>query len=138
MKFFLKLIEVTFSKGFIIISSGDTSAFSWKIMGSHYWYCMFPGHISFINEIWCFNIAKIFKTAIIYMRRFSHSENDSSIKFLIDGFKNVVFKISPTVFASLRKLGLGGIDIRKYPELKYFPPNWRSAKDHILVIFQKG
>lgn len=82
LKFFLKLIEVTFSKGFIIISSGDTSAFSWKIMGSHYWYCMFPGHISFINEIWCFNIAKIFKTPIIYMRRFSHSENDSSIKFL--------------------------------------------------------
>lgn len=131
------MVSLTSPGGVVIISTGNTAALAPRIMGGDYWYYMFPGHISFINERWASNASQLLKTPIIYTKRFSHGDSDYPLRAIIDGVKNIAYKISPRGFSFLRTFRLGGIDTKEHPELKYYPPNWRSAKDHLLIAFRK-
>lgn len=44
---------------------------------------------------------------------------------------------TPKLFQTLRKFGMGGKDIHKYPELIDYPPTWMTSKDHIIVAFRR-
>lgn len=123
--------------GLVIIATGTTSALSWRLMKGQYWYCAFPGHISFINEQWIYRTARELGVSLLTMKRFSHGDRARAVSVWIDGLKNIAYTLSPRLFGVLRAIGLGGIDLKQNPELRYYPPNWRSAKDHLLVVFQK-
>jgi SAM-dependent methyltransferase len=42
--------------GKIIVSTGNADAWLWRIMGSLFWYCYFPEHISFVGRRWLKNM----------------------------------------------------------------------------------
>jgi len=50
---------------------------------------------------------------------------------------NLLYRINPTGFRLLRKLGMGGKDVTKHPELADHPPGWESAHDHYMVLLKK-
>ncbi len=133
-----QMLKITLPGGLVIISTGNTEAFTSRLMKGSYWYYAFPGAISFINEKWARRISNEFKAPIVYLKRFSHGDSKHVFKSLVDGFKNISYKISPQLFGWLREIGLGDIDVQQSPELKYTPPNWRSAKDHLLIVFKKS
>ena len=57
-KIFLKsLANIVRPGGMVIVSTGNTNAPSWRLMGSQYWYCAIAEHISFINPVWCAHAA---------------------------------------------------------------------------------
>lgn len=135
---FLKTaLSVVKPGGSVLISSGNTSSLSWKIMGSYYWYGLFLDHISFINNDWCRHAAKELSVVLKKTINFSHGEKCSVMDITTDVLKNVSYRIAPGMFSMMRRGGLGGINAKDYPCLADSPPYWKTAKDHIMAIFEK-
>jgi SAM-dependent methyltransferase len=139
-KAFLKILSgVTKPNGEIIISTGNTMAPSWRLMGSRYWYCGIGEHISFINPDWCEMVANECGLELSGLEYFSHAGPSRST--LTNRLKeigaNMAYRFLPFILHYLRKCGVGGRDVKKYHELLDSPPIWSTAKDHFIVKFRK-
>ena len=136
-KHFLKEIaSLLHDKGFIVISSGNTEAITWKISGSRYWYCSNPEHISFINIDWCYFVADSLNLQVEYFEKFSHAGKKSLIQSTVDVIKNVTYLIAPNFFGKLRRLKNYYLD-KNITDVYNHPPSWATSKDHLFVIFKK-
>lgn len=136
MYFLEKLAMATRKKGIVIVSSGNSEAYGWRLLGAHYWYCVIGEHLAFINPKWCAWAAPRVGLELKLMATFSHS--DTTIwQQAIDTLKNLIYAFSPRGFALLRLLGLGGDVYRVHKELLNYPPNWISAKDHCIYLLEK-
>lgn len=135
-KFLADMAARTRHDGLIVISTGNTSALSWRIMGSAYWYCANPEHISFINPKWCHSSASSLGLRVEDLRLFSYRDG-GLVRKSSDIFKNLLFKAFPVVFAFLRKRGAGKRDAGRNGIAAYYPPTWLTAKDHFVVAFRK-
>ena len=137
-KYFLTLLGRALKPGgSLIVSTGNTRALSWRLMGSRYWYCTFSEHISFINPEWCYLAAKQIGLAVSSIKLFSHSA-PSRRRQLEELIKNIAYKLVPRFMGWLRMKGFGGKDARKYAALANHPPPWPSAKDHFIALFTKS
>ena len=122
--------------GLIIISTGNSHSWHWKLMGSFYWYCHVAEHISFINPPWVKYSASLLSLSVLKILFFSHAEGGFR-KFVSQFLANFTYRLSPYLFSRLRFLGLGGLDVQSLPGLSLTPPYWLSAKDHMLIVYRK-
>ena len=135
--YFMKLIaDKLNSGGEIIISTGNTASKTWTFMGSKYWYCHYPEHITFINPEWVNGAAYKLGLRVINMTFFSHQQASMLIK-VSEVFKNLMYMYFPFLAGWLRTKGFGGVIVTNHPELVDKPPGWHSAKDHIIIRLQK-
>lgn len=137
-KFLESLMGVVRPGGFIIVTTGNTEAPSWRLMGARYWYCHIAEHISFINPTWARLAAPSLGLALVETRRFSHVKCQSWIRQA--GYEmsvNLLLRFAPRIFASLRRRGFGQIDLVRYPGLEMAPPYWMSSQDHMMLVFKK-
>ena len=124
--------------GYIAVTTGNTEAPTWRLMGSRYWYCHIAEHISFINPSWAEVVAPQLGLEIETLRLFSHAEGEATFKQRIyEASANLLLRFAPKLFGLLRRFGAGGIDLARHPGLALVPPYWMSAKDHMLVVFRK-
>lgn len=124
--------------GYIMVTTGNTEAPTWRLMGSRYWYCHIAEHMSFISPTWARHVAPRLGLEIEHVHLFSHADGAASFKQRIyEVTANLVLRIAPQLFALLRRYGAGGIDLVRYPGLAFAPPYWMSARDHMLVVFRK-
>lgn len=124
--------------GYVVVSTGNTGAAAWRLMGGRYWYCHIAEHMSFINPDWARCVAPMLGLEVINVRKFSHA--DGRVSFLQRVYEiagNLVLRFAPSLFAILRRAGMGGIDLRRYPGLVFAPPYWMGARDHMLVVFRR-
>ena len=139
-KLFLNMLaDVTKPGGEIIISTGNSMAISWRLMGSRYWYCTIGEHISFINPQWCEQVAHELGLEVTNVEYFSHAPPSrlTLINRVKEIISNLVYRFLPIFFHSLRKSGFGSKDIVKHPVLLDYPPVWVTAKDHFIIRFRK-
>jgi len=47
-----RLIERLAPGGRLVITTGDGTAWLWRLLGARWWYCYFPEHIAFISRRW--------------------------------------------------------------------------------------
>ena len=135
--FLSDLAKVTRENGMIIISTGNTDALSWRIMGSSYWYCSVAEHLSFVNPRWCEWAARGVDLELVQVIKFSHA-SAAWWKRMDEMIKNILYVASPRGFAWLRAAGLGGSEYRAHDELLSYPPHWMSAKDHFIMLFRRN
>jgi len=135
--FLEKIVKLVRANGFIIISSGNTEALSWKISGSRYWYCAIPEHISFINKFWCYFVAEELGLSIEYLKMYSHKSKSSSYRKILDFWKNIVYLISPKFFTKLKKIKHVYFSMNYIKKSYYNPPYWATSRDHFIVFFRK-
>jgi len=132
LRFLFRLSQVTKKNGLIIIGSGNSDCPSWRFMGSKYWYCHIAEHISFINPEWVIKSAKSLGLEILVLNKFSHGNQDSSFSVRSCQFlSNLIYRLFPRLFSWLRWI-LGKNSSRN------IPPNWMSARDHMLVVLKKS
>jgi SAM-dependent methyltransferase len=132
LRFIGLLKDVLKPGGIIIISSGNTEALSWKIMGSRYVYCSISEHVAFINKNWCEGTAVKLGLKCDKICYFSHDATSMGRLFL-DIIKNFLYLVAPNLVAKLRTFGRvrrDGIGKRVNP-----PPPWGSARNHLMVQF---
>lgn len=134
---FLKdMAEATRDGGYIIVSTGNCDAFTWKLAGARYWYCTTGEHISFISPQWCEWVGSITGLNLKQVIKYSHLEASLIIK-VSDAIKNLIYLIMPSVFALLKRIKLGDAEYRIHKERFSQPPAWMTAKDHFICIFEK-
>jgi len=133
---FLKAItQVITTNGYVIISSGNTEAITWRISGSRYWYCSIPEHISFINPEWCHFIADKLNLKIEHIERFSYAGKTSIIHKISVFAKNFTYFIAPRILGNLRKIKHYLIK-KNVGKIHNYPPAWMTSKDHFIIIFK--
>lgn len=138
-EFLKSMCESTKKDGIIIISSGDTDIFPWKISGPRYLYCANPEHISFINSGWCSYAARALNLRIELLRKFPHASKFKLYKIVFDSIKNIIYLIAPSFLATLRKIKHS--EMHKTNEVStasyIYPPPWTWVHDHLIVAFRK-
>jgi len=122
--------------GWVLISTGNLDAFSFRLMGSRYWYCTNAEHISFVSPAWFSALAGTFKFRIVRQTTFAHGDASQSRR-IREAANNLLYRITPSGSQILRKLGMGGKNVKAHPELADHPPGWKSARDHFMVLVQK-
>jgi 2-polyprenyl-3-methyl-5-hydroxy-6-metoxy-1,4-benzoquinol methylase len=66
-----KIVDLLVPGGIIIIATGNTDAFLWRMMRRDYWY-YFPEHVSFANHQWFSWAAGKLHLDIAMVKKFSH------------------------------------------------------------------
>ncbi|MEX1032388.1 MAG: class I SAM-dependent methyltransferase [Cellvibrionaceae bacterium] len=123
-------------RGWVLISSGNLDAFTFRLMGSRYWYCTIAEHISFVSPAWFLKLACVLDYQIVRRATFAHG-NTSRSRYVKQLASNLMYRFGGSGFRILRKLGMGGKNVKTYPELADHPPSWMSAPDHFMVMMQK-
>jgi len=124
-------------RGWVLISTGNLDAFTFRIMGARYWYCTIAEHISFVSPAWFKAITESDGNRILKQATFVHGST-SPVRRLREAANNSLYRTAPWGFRGLRKFGMGGKAVRAHPELADHPPGWGSAKDHFIVLVQKS
>lgn len=132
--FLASLARATRPGGLIVVSTGNTAALSWRLMGGMYWYCSIAEHISFINPRWCKHAANELGLAIENLVTFSH-EPARAPEALIQAATNLFYRFLPKLAYALRRLYTKSQGRASRPADRT-PPHWRSATDHLLVAFR--
>ncbi|NWF36774.1 class I SAM-dependent methyltransferase [Mariprofundus sp. KV] len=135
--YFMQLIADKLNEnGEIVISTGNTASKTWTFMGSKYWYCHYPEHITFINPEWVNGAAQKLGLRVVDMALFSHSRSSMLFK-VSEVLKNLMYMCFPSLTGWLRIKGFGAVNVTNHRELVDQPPGWVSAKDHIIIRLQK-
>lgn len=126
------MARLTKQGGYVIISSGNTDAFMWRVMRNRYWYCLIPEHLSFINRSWCAYAAGRCGLTIEHIALFAHTRAASPTRLAAEWAKQSLYALSPSLYMALRRAVTKGRSDRAA-----VPPYWLTNKDHLLVIFKK-
>jgi len=137
LEFLACLISAVRAGGIIVITTGNTDALTWRLMGSRYWYCHIAEHLSFMNPQWVQKAAHRLGLEVLAIVQFSHMDGSKFSQRLREVTANLIYRTSLPLFSWLRRSGVGGIDVRRHPDLLHAPPYWMSARDHMLVVFRK-
>lgn len=137
MAFLTNLVEAVKPNGLILIGTGNSHALTWRLMNSAYWYCHIAEHISFINPHWVDYAAKKLGLDKLALHSFSHGSGHIWQR-IREAIVNILYRLSPSLFAKLRRIGMGQIDVTRFDELSKVPPYWLSARDHFLIVFRKS
>ena len=124
--------------GIVILATGNLDSFTWRLMGSAYWYCTIPEHIAFISTTWCKHVSHDLGLELLDIQTYSHEQNRTLALSLREWSANMMYKLTPRLFAALRRSGLGKKDTERFDELAYHPPTWTTARDHLIAIFRKS
>lgn len=132
-----QMVQRTRPGGAVILATGNADAPTWRWMGSRYWYCALSEHLAFIGEKWCVHQAERLGLRLARLERFSHDFDRTLPRFLVETAKNVLYRVSPGAAGWLRAHGAGEIDVARDETLKLVPPMWTTARDHLIVIFER-
>ena len=136
MNFLARLIEHTRPGGRILIGTGNTDTWTWKLAKNRYYYCWISEHISFVNRAWFEHQAKELHYEIRDMQKFSHGSLLPVIGVILQSVANILYLFVPSVFYRLRlcRWKLTGKLIDKIIER---PPAWSMSRGHFGVVLQK-
>lgn len=127
LSFLESVSRVLDGHGRIVIATGNTDAWSWRLMGPRYWYCTIPEHVSFINPAWCESAAARLGMRVESIDRISHVDAGAGRR-TAELMKNLLYRPLPRAVQLLRRL-------KGTPGGAERPPGWMSARDHMLAVF---
>lgn len=85
------------SKGYMVLSTGNLDAFTFKLLGGRYWYSAIAEHVSFLNLRWVAEQAEGLQMSLVEEARFSHSD-PMLRRAMREIFTNVLYVIAPPSF----------------------------------------
>ena len=122
-EFFERAASLLKPGGVLLCVTGDTDARTWRIYGSHYWYCSYIGHISFLNRRSVEWVGNKCGLKVVHYERRPHLRSGVA-RHLKDWIKNARYAVAS--------------------HLPLFPsawsdqvPHWISAHDHMFAMLQK-
>lgn len=134
--FLAQLLEYTRPGGYILIGTGNTDAWTWRLARNRYWYCWPAEHISFVNRAWFEYLTKELPFVIRDMKEFAHDSQPSVLGLIKQSVANFLYLFAPVIFYKIRLLRwkfLGEVQKKTLD----FPPAWNKSRDHLFAVLQK-
>lgn len=129
MPFLTRTRDLLRPGGMLLIQTGDSAAWQWRLEKSLHWYCSLPEHVSFFcADTLDYVGGKLGMNRLHYARVY---QRQSTLRQrALETFKNVGF------MAANR---LKGFRTNKLEQIfgQRRAPVWISARDHMLYLFQK-
>lgn len=136
LNFIRIMSKIANDNGLIIISTGNSESYTWKLSKGKYWYSAFPEHLSFINVSWAYSVADRLNLQIEHVDRFSHVGKNTR-QFIFETIRNVAYLVNPALFVRLKKIKHSALHNKDIDNIDCSPPSWKTSKDHFIVIFRK-
>lgn len=122
--------------GRLVVFTGSTDAWSWRLAGTHYWYCAMPEHIAFFRPSWFRWAAPRLGCGLSALRRLAYSPANFPVR-LDQSLKSVAY----VGYHRLKEWPLLGRALPSLPVLgrvgAWESCWWTSARDHVLVTLTK-
>jgi SAM-dependent methyltransferase len=112
--------------GRIVITTGNCDAWLWRLLGSNYWYCRFPEHISFIGSEWVGKMTTRAELRLLRTISFNYRGGGTKLSRVLATF---VSRLSPDLYATLRGRKSDTND-------GAVPPGIGAIRDHMLCVFE--
>ena len=112
--------------GRLIITTGNSDAWLWRIIGANYWYCRFPEHISFLGAGWVQKMPARAGLKLIELKLFNYRGGSINLPRILAAF---LHKISPKTYRTLRGTKTGA-------DVANNPPGNGATRDHMLCVFE--
>jgi SAM-dependent methyltransferase len=117
------------TNGVFLVLTGNTSATSWRMQGSRYWYCSLPEHVSFYNRKSLNFVSKMIGLEGVDYRELCHKRM-SIWRWCSDHVKSLLY------VAGNRAKGFGVSSLQKrFVDRR--GPSIESARDHLIYVFRK-
>ncbi|MGA2702277.1 MAG: methyltransferase domain-containing protein [Isosphaeraceae bacterium] len=131
-----KLTRMLLPDGRILVFTGSTDAWSWRISGVDYYYSAMPEHVAFFSPTWFRWAASPLGVVVRRIQRLSH--HPAPLVTRIDeAAKNIAY----IAYRRLQRHALFNRVLKSVPVSKRIGRWrgcwWASARDHILVVMQK-
>lgn len=127
LEFLQRMLAKTAPKGYVVISTGNSDAWSWYLAGSRFWYCYLPEHISFVSPAWFRYHAASLGVQVTAIREFAYSPHyplmGKTLRLALMG----LFRLSP------------GLYYRLLPRIKRnnIPVGRGITQDHFIIVLRK-
>lgn len=112
------LLELAKVADVIVIATGNSHAWTSRLMGARSWYVANPEHLSFINPEWCRGVG----LPIVSIANVAHELRPFAFRAK-QALANFLYLLAPGL---VRRLRGGAGD----------PPSWIAARDHFVVVFR--
>jgi 2-polyprenyl-3-methyl-5-hydroxy-6-metoxy-1,4-benzoquinol methylase len=122
-----RMLAKTAPQGYVVISTGNTDAWSWYLAGSRFWYCYLPEHISFVSPTWFRHHAASLNVEVAAVREFTYSPHyplmGKTLRLALMG----LFRLSPALY------------YRLLPRIKRnnIPVGRGITQDHFIIALRK-
>lgn len=130
----LALLSVLKVGGVLIITTGDSDSPFGRAMGSRWWYCFFPEHLSFISERWARRWLSTTKcpATLVTVERFRHVRL-TVLRYASQVVMSAFYILAPDLYVRLiewtkRMIG-------RDPAVH--PPGAGLTRDHIFLVIRK-
>jgi 2-polyprenyl-3-methyl-5-hydroxy-6-metoxy-1,4-benzoquinol methylase len=119
--------------GTLIIATGNSQSWPWRLLGARNQYCICAEHIAFVNPAWCERESAKAHLHLQSIKSYRRG-HFSLAKRAWDIAVNHVYAVAPQSISWLRNMGFGnpvGAHAADHP------PLWPSAQDHFIARFKK-
>lgn len=131
-----KLTSLLKQGGRLVVFTGNTDAWSWRLSGLRYWYSSLPEHIGFFSPRWFQWAASRVGCTVISVKELPHKQV-SMLNRLDEAIKNIAY----ITYHKLEALPLASNILPRLPVIQrvgcWDGSWWTSATDHILVVMIK-
>jgi SAM-dependent methyltransferase len=125
---FKRLLERLVPGGRLVITTGDSANWLWRLLGARWWYCYFPEHIAFISRRWLRYHASALGVSAQQARTFNYLDPAERPRF-VKGWKALLrYVFAPAKYAlrQQRHFAQHGSDLGV--------PGIGLTRDHLLLV----
>jgi SAM-dependent methyltransferase len=115
--------------GVLVLLTGNTDSWAWRLQGSRYWYCSLPEHVSFFNRRSLDSLARGCGLTMVECQPVRHKRLGLSY-WSRDALKSFIF---------IAGRATGGFGLPRLRRLccERRGPTIQSAKDHVLCVLRR-
>lgn len=120
--------------GLLLITTGDADAPLWQRVGSRWWYCSYPEHLSFVSRRWLAHHAAGLGVTLADCQSFNYKD-ESAFKRLLRWllFGSAMAASSLAAVAATMRFGRGA---RAEPSVRALP-GVGLGPDHLFIVLRK-
>jgi SAM-dependent methyltransferase len=118
--------------GRLLISTGDSDAWLWRLTRSTFWYCYFPEHISFLGRRWWQSMAGNAGLRVERAIRFNYAYRSLDPMQLRPMLGAMGYWLSPTMYRRVQRR------FKRMQAGTFAAPGCGASRDHLLCVLTRS
>lgn len=127
VQFMRTLLSATAPGGVVVISTANANAWSWRLVGSRFWYCYLPEHISFVSPEWFAHHAPLLGVEVLDVNQYVYSPRYPIAAKALRLALMALFRMSPWLYYKLLPRS----------KKRHMPVGRGITRDHFVIALRK-